>query len=1254
MKLFKGATVVVLPLAASAWGQVNRPEVTVTHASKAPVIDGQIDPQEWRDAATISGFVQAGGTALAHPNGRAHLLFDDRALYVAVQCIETDPTGPRGFLRIHDDRVFEDDSVQVFLAPEDFRQAQPAQMAFGGYAGAYHHWFTDLQAYYEFAVNCRGSRTEARNDVRDWDAPWRARVGRNREGWVAELAIPFRSLGVEQAPENALWGFNLFRNRRAALSGWVCPGFGGYTPIPLGAILLVRRHPVAQQFSVPKPQSGPNAFLLGLRNSTASMVEIEVKVALPEGKAITRQVPLSPQSFQKVRLPYRLAGEGDLSVRYQVQVRGEEVPLLSGVVPLKVPPRVTLGLRYYSLPGRVEGNVHLEPEARATQAVLALQPEKGPTSTHQVDLRQRSGAILQLSAPAQAGSRFHARLEVWAADGKRLAQKSDAFTVPPKPPWLSTKAGLPLGILPPWTPMKVRGKTIEMLGKRVTFQDLGLPATIFSAGAEMLASPIRIRLATSGRRMRWQSKQCRVTEQAADHVRLESVWHSPRLDLRVTSNVEYDGFCWNELTLIPRGPVQVSQLALEVPFRPEVCRYAYEGHAQAAHALSPRGLRRPLGSNLWLGDESRGLAWLTESMEWVQAKDRGRQVEIIPGAQATLWRSTFLDTPTKLKAPYTARFALHITPAKPVSLRKSRIFHGAYYGLAQDQATGQLRIPAKGHLDLAQGTLECWVQPTFDPRETYDPKLDRSAYNRMFFILSSDASESLILYYNADDRSLRVVTTKPGGEYPIVLGGPAPLPPRAWSYVGLSWGDKMRLNINGQVAELEVKGSIGGRIEEATLDFTLAHFNLDELHLSKNQRPWEGLPQAPFSADAETLFLDHFEELSPEAAISDQAVLKEGKFGQGLGSHPETRLDQLAREGKRIVIFHENWSRYQGYPDLEQILKLKEIAEACHARGMLFLVYFCQLMSDAAPEWKGMENDFMALPERMWYQRNDIPQNCYVSCLNGPYGDLLLEGIAKLADEAGIDGVYMDGTTVPWECANPTHPGCGKAQPDGTYLPHQPLRAIRHFMKRLRNIFVQRRQKFFLDAHTGGCINIATQSFCDGYYDGEHLVRYKPGFRLAPEAYLTGYHGQQFGFRGEFLPNRHTMDQALAIALIHDTAVRGQPPVVDQAWDDYEDALTRYLPYWKKSLLYTVRPETVLGSVYLKPSQALIVLGSQTERTVDCEIELAGLLRKLPAGVQAWDAITRERLPAADGMLQFPMPGRSWRMIELHRPRSPS
>jgi hypothetical protein len=361
-------------------------------------------------------------------------------------------------------------------------------------------------------------------------------------------------------------------------------------------------------------------------------------------------------------------------------------------------------------------------------------------------------------------------------------------------------------------------------------------------------------------------------------------------------------------------------------------------------------------------------------------------------------------------------------------------------------------------------------------------------------------------------------------------------------------------------------------------------------------------------------------------------------------------MDQLARDGKRIVIFHEQWSRYQGYPDLEQAPKLRKLADACHARGMLFLVYFNQSVSTAEPEWEGFKDDLLILPEALHYHRDDVPQDCYGGCVNGPYGELLLDGIAKLADQAGIDGVYMDGTTVPWSCANPSHPGCGADTGEGTYEARTPLRAVRHFMKRLRSLFAQRRKELFLDAHTGGAINLATQSFCDGYYDGETLARYKPGFRLSPDTFLTGYMGKQFGFRADFLPNRHTMDQGLAISLIHDTATRGQPATVDLALAGYEGEGTRFVGYWERSPLYRVEPPEVLGSVYLRRNRALLVVGSQTEEALQCQVQVRGLLQRLPPGTQARDAITGEGVRMREAALAFSLPGRSWRMVELAAP----
>lgn len=1254
-RLCRMCTMLLLVVGAGVAGAA-QPLATIPHTDAPPIIDGKLGQAEWAHATAISGLVNTGATAVSEPPTIAYLMWDDSTLFVAFRCFEPQADSPRGRSRPHDGHVWEDDAVQVFIAPEDVTRAADARVAFGGYEEAYDKWYKDIRTYYEFSVNCLGATSEARNDVRDWNASWVAHTGRERGAWVVEMAIGLDVLGVSSVPQQALWGLNLLRVRPPKLSGWVNPGWGGYAPIRLGAVLLFRERPFVAQSPMGQLTPGANKTRFRITNPSDEPAQIDVTVDATGGPKVARSITVPARDSQTVATAFELTGHGSLQAAFSVGLRGESVPLLSGRLPLSIPAPCQTDVRYYSALGIVEGTIHLQPGAGATSALLTLTGPDGEAQTR-ADLTTTTGARLRLPVKAPPGTKLQARLQGLDAEGKTLVERKQDLVVGDRPGWLGTRAGLPLGVLPPWTPVQVSGKTVTMLGKRLEFGQLAFPKSIHAAGAELLAEPIRLTVTCHDEDVPWRFRRCRVIEQTDEYVKLQSRWRSDRLELRVTATLEYDGFCWYEVGLIPHGRCEVDRVALEIPLHSDRCRYVYPGRAQACGALSPLGLQGPMLQNLWIGDETRGLAFLAESLEWVQTPDEARQVQVLPQGDLTNWRSTLVGAPMVLDKPYKACFALHVTPAKPVSLHKSRIYHGGYYGLETTPAGGSLTIPTAKNVRLDQGSLECWVKPKFDPLETYDESLDRSAYNRMFLTLTGDTSapgrDILVLYYNADARSMRALVIDEKGGYRAILSAPGPMLGDAWNYVALSWGKALRLNVNGKAHEMDLKGLLPGDDTKGRLELTLKDFDMDDLRVAGVPRPDDAIPAGPLPAERDTLYLHSFEDLDhPVRAGSEptktDASSVPGKFGAGLGAGPGTLLDRVADQGKRIVIFHEHWSRYQGYPDMEQVPKLKRLADACHERGMLLLVYFCHMMSDAAPEWPAMKDDFMVPPEQKWYHREDVKQDCYLSCVNGPFGELLLDGIAKLVDQAGIDGVYMDGTTVPWVCANPSHPGCGEYLGDGTYRAHTPIRGVRRFMKRLRSILAQRRKVFFLDAHTGGAINIATQSFCDGYYDGEHLSRYKPGFRMAPDTFLTGYMGKQFGFRGDFLPNRHTMDQALAVCLVHDTATRGQPAEVDQALAPYEGTDTRFIPYWEEPPLCPLQaPTSVLCSVYLKPNRALLVMGNQDEQRATCALDISGLLRQLPASVSAIDAITGEKLDVTGRRLRVLVGGRGWRMIEL-------
>ena len=74
--------------------------------------------------------------------------------------------------------------------------------------------FRDQRSAFYFATNPSGALVDgliANGQLNaDWDAIWDVRTRRTAEGWVAEFAIPFKSLGF---PSGAtVWGFNIARN----------------------------------------------------------------------------------------------------------------------------------------------------------------------------------------------------------------------------------------------------------------------------------------------------------------------------------------------------------------------------------------------------------------------------------------------------------------------------------------------------------------------------------------------------------------------------------------------------------------------------------------------------------------------------------------------------------------------------------------------------------------------------------------------------------------------------------------------------------------------------------------------------------------------------------------------------------------------------------------------------------------------------------------------------------------------------------
>jgi len=331
-----------------------------------------------------------------------------------------------------------------------------------------------------------------------------------------------------------------------------------------------------------------------------------------------------------------------------------------------------------------------------------------------------------------------------------------------------------------------------------------------------------------------------------------------------------------------------------------------------------------------------------------------------------------------------------------------------------------------------------------------------------------------------------------------------------------------------------------------------------------------------------------------------------------------TKKPSLAKSGLfggKLAMWFEEWSDYEGYPDLAKMPEVAKRSAAAHERDQQFILYFNQQLAENSPGFKEFRSELIVPPGLMWYKRAYEPGKgvpCYVCCTHGPFGDLLLDGMRKLRDEGGIDGIYSDGTSYPWECDNLAHRGCDDnvvVRWDGK--DESRITGVREFLKRVRGIFDENGRKPAMVTHCGGGLDIPTTSLFDSYYEGEALVRYRPDYAIPLHVFAVGYSGWQWGIRTDMIPALWSSQtvRLLPWSLLHDTQVGGSSGELERKiYSDYsDDATVEYYPYWRAQPHVRKLKGDVLFSYYRKAGSTMLIVSNLTWNEQECELDLNGL-----------------------------------------------
>lgn len=176
-------------------------------------IDGRLEEKVWL-TPPAEGFTQSDPQdgAPATERTKVWIAYDDRALYVAALCYDSEPQKIMARLGRRDDKM---DSDWFFFAVDPYN---------------------DKRSGYIFGVNPAGSIIDGtlNNDINEddtWDGVWESRALITAEGWSLEMRIPFNQMRFP-AKSEYVWGVNfkriILRKNETDHFAWVPKSEQGY------------------------------------------------------------------------------------------------------------------------------------------------------------------------------------------------------------------------------------------------------------------------------------------------------------------------------------------------------------------------------------------------------------------------------------------------------------------------------------------------------------------------------------------------------------------------------------------------------------------------------------------------------------------------------------------------------------------------------------------------------------------------------------------------------------------------------------------------------------------------------------------------------------------------------------------------------------------------------------------------------------------------------------------------------------------
>jgi hypothetical protein len=315
---------------------------------------------------------------------------------------------------------------------------------------------------------------------------------------------------------------------------------------------------------------------------------------------------------------------------------------------------------------------------------------------------------------------YNLSVQVRDAAGRTLADGHEPFVRARNPAWFRNEIGKDRIVLPPFTPVVCRDRTVDVWGRSMTWSDDSLlPAEVSSADTSLLVQPGgRLVVTVDGREQSVALDRFEVTAAAPDRVDFRLAGGCRDLRAEAVGWVACDGLVWYDLVLTPRAGETA---------RVEACRidFSLSRHAQLYyHAVPDRGITGGVGDTVlefpdqtyfWVGSCEKGLGLVLETGPAL-AEDVTARFRLVPEAGRVIWQTHLIDHGGAVKElRYT--FGIQATPVRPLPPD----WH-SWLSLNFSELDDPQYSPVLGAVDMTtiwehfRGSPDSWWRPAFcDP-----------------------------------------------------------------------------------------------------------------------------------------------------------------------------------------------------------------------------------------------------------------------------------------------------------------------------------------------------------------------------------------------------------------------------------------------------------------------------------------------------------------------------------------------------------